>query len=345
MELAGATAGPAVEAVPVAQESVSLTPRAGEPIKGTPAEILQETPVTAPLTVGYEAGLFLPVGSMTKKDKRGCTLRNQLLIKMATKKPKVGKKCKLTGGEWLVDFGTKTLKKASQVKIDSLLPDKFVYAQGAYGWTEEQRRIYAENYAPNKSCATQTRSAIRPMLTPTSKQLTSKNGNNLVREIHKIITPISNSNESLKPDAGERNLELELLRARNPKLFDGWTVATLLNAKSWGLSLTPFTSGNFQVTIEECLQDEPKKGEQNVCSTTYSVPNEAAKYNITAVPMEASINIQTLASRCELRRTVGWTGKSSPTISSSNQQRPTGLNSPPTTQRSRSSSRSPTASR
>ena len=291
-EPTASAADPVAETLPVAPESVDLTPRASEPIQGTPAEILQETPVTAPLTVGYEAGLFLPVGSMMEKDKRGCTLRNQLLIKIATKKPKVGKKCKLTGGEWLVDFGTKTLTKASQVKLDTLLPDKFVYAQGAYGWTEEQRRIYAENYAPNKSAAKQTRSSVGPWLSNSTVQGYSKPGQSIIAQIHKNITPINNAPGTRQPDAGEKNLELELLRARNPKLFDGWTVATLLNAKSWGLSLTPFTSGNFQVTIEECSKDEPKKGEQNPCSTTYSVPNEAEKYNITAVPMSASIKPQ-----------------------------------------------------
>jgi len=147
-----------------------LAPMASAPITGTPAEILQEIPVTEPLTVGYKAGLFLPVGSMAKKDKRGCTLRNQLLIQMASKKPKVGRGCKLTGGEWLVDFGTKKIKKPSQVKLGTLLPDKYVYAQGAYGWTEKQRATYAENYAPSKTKAVRNRAARTGLFTSSTQQ-------------------------------------------------------------------------------------------------------------------------------------------------------------------------------
>ena len=64
---------------------------------GTPAAILATIPAVSPLRVGFKPGLFPSLTSKTK-DKRGCTLRNQMLIKLATKKPRVGAGCKLSGG-------------------------------------------------------------------------------------------------------------------------------------------------------------------------------------------------------------------------------------------------------
>jgi hypothetical protein len=77
------------------------------------------------------------------KDKRGCTLRNQMLIKLATKKPRVGAGCKLTGGIWSLDFGASKTSQPAKVKIGKLMPDLYVYGQGAYLWTQQQRAAYS----------------------------------------------------------------------------------------------------------------------------------------------------------------------------------------------------------
>lgn len=262
-------------------------PAAAGPISGTPAEILQEIPVTEPLVSGYQ-GSFIPAKDLAKKDAKGCNARGQLLIKMASKKPRVGRKCLLTGGEWLVDFGTKKIKKAKDVKIGKLLPDSYVYAQGAFGWTPQQRATYASNYAPNTSLPKATRANLGPFLENTSIQLYSKSGLRAIEPAQVVLArSLAQRGGAVRDEAVQR--DLDALRERNPKLFDSWTVATLLNAKAWGLSLNPGTSGNFAVTIEKCADEEAPKGVQNPCSTTYSVPNEAAKYNIVAVPMTASI--------------------------------------------------------
>lgn len=79
------------------------------------------------------------------------------------------------------------------------------------------------------------------------------------------------------------------LRKQNPALFDAWTVATLLNAKSWGLSFGPGTYDSFDVTIQQCAAANPEKGDSNPCTSEYTVPNQAARYSITPVPMSASI--------------------------------------------------------
>lgn len=258
------------------------------PIQGTPGEILQEIPVVEPLTVGYKAGLFQPVGTMKKKDKRGCTTRNQLLIKLATKKPKIGKKCSLKGGEWLVDFGMKTVKKASDVKLTTLLPDKFVYAQGAYGWTEQQRKVYRDNYTPGQTTARKSRSSLANLFTGATIQPLSKTPAVTVGQFHTVLDQLSQPGQTAA-DIVRANLELDELQDKNPAFWNRMTAATILNAKSWGLSFDPTLYRDFEVTISECSQEDTEKGDDNPCTTVYSVTNEAARYNIQAVPMSASI--------------------------------------------------------
>ncbi len=110
-----ATAEPIPRAMP---QAPVVAPMAAAVISGTPAVILRELPVTEPLVTGFEAGLFQPKGALYMKDAKGCTKRNQLLIRIATKKPKVGKNCALVGGEWLVDFGGRKVTKAKPESTD-----------------------------------------------------------------------------------------------------------------------------------------------------------------------------------------------------------------------------------
>lgn len=258
------------------------------PISGTPGEILRELPVTEPLISGFESGLFQPKGALYKKDAKSCTKRNQLLINIATKKPKVGRNCVLSGGEWLVDFGAKRITKASDVKILPLMPDNYVYAQGAYGWTEAQRRAYGQDY-PKKPW---TPKGTRSQMVEATDDLWQLYSANSAVVIERILANLGTYGvEQRGGDARDTALEAELaaLRKQNPVLFDNWTVATLLNAKSWGLSFGPGTYDSFDVTIRECAAANPEKGDSNPCTSEYTVPNAAARYSITPVPMSASI--------------------------------------------------------
>jgi len=270
-------------------------------IQGTPAQILAETPIVEPLPVGYVPGMFVSPAELKKKDSRGCTWRNRMLIALATKKPRVGPKCTLSGGEWMADFGFTKITQASKVRIGKLLPDKYVYAQGAYGWTPTQRKAYAD-------------SSLKPQKRTRGRYVGDLNSNQYQSFSGKSITLINLLNKAL--DAGTVNQdpleqELNALRAKNPGLFDSWTVATLLNAKSWGLSLSPGTAGNFAVTIEDCSQNNvitingttiqllslgkmsrPMPANispmSNPCASTFTVPNQAQVYGINVIPVTAS---------------------------------------------------------
>lgn len=292
-EVDGASATPVA-----ARVTPAVQPLAPPVIQGTPAEILQEIPVTEPLTVGYRGGLFLSPAELKKKDKRGCNYRNQMLIKLATKKPKVGAGCRLSGGEWQIDFGLKTVKKASQVKLGKLFPDKFVYGQGAYGWTPEQRRAYALS---STTVGKATRAASRGLLNENLVQPLSASG---LIAVNKFGAALINTDSAAKTEA-----ELDLLKKVHPGLYESWTVTTLLNAKSWGISFSLGLHTTSFKTIKECSDsDSLRYGNEiikmrspdfsksmsdsrmitNLCSNTYSVVNQAQLIGIQVVPAFAS---------------------------------------------------------
>lgn len=286
-------------AVPSQAEQVATRPLAPAVVQGTPAQLLQEIPVTEPLTVGYRAGLFLSPAELKKKDKRGCTYRNQMLIKLATKKPRVGAGCKLSGGEWLIDFGLKKVKSASQVKLGKLFPDKFVYAQGAYGWTSEQRRAYATSAS---TVAKTTRSVSRGLLNENNIQLLSPSGLRALTSLNNVIQPGERTDNQVAA-------ELDQIKKAFPGIYESWTVATLLNAKAWGISFTTPVKTQSYITIEQCssastLRYGNEKIEMrspdllkpisdassilNLCKNTYVVINQATRYDIKPVPEFAS---------------------------------------------------------
>ena len=263
----------AVSDEPAAQQRAKVTQ-----ISGTPAELLATVPAVAPLAVGYKPGMFLPPNALTKRNARGCTLRNELLIKMAVKKPRVvGRQCALQGGEWLIDFGTKRVKTASQVKLGKLMPDKYVYAQGAFGWNETQRRAFATTVVPPKRATRGIDIADSSWLNqyqPVSKRLLQ-----FLSRSNSVLDSLTGS-----PTAAAE-AELTALQAAYPDFFRSWTIAMLMNAKSWGISFSPMVKANFQATITECAKDATKG---NICTLGLTFPSEASRFGITVVPEVAS---------------------------------------------------------
>ena len=301
----------------------TLTSRAA-PTAGSPAQILSTIPAVSPLRTGFKQGLF-PSLTSKAKDKYGCTFRSEMLIKLSTKKPRVGKGCKISGGQWSLDFGTKTTTKASDVKLAKLVPDAYIYGQGAYMWTPAQRAAFTTTVAAAKvtraKAASTNRFRSKPMpvdpgdpkiiinknpnIINNSKIITIINFNNYIIPNFNInnnlyifniennliinnlllcsnngLIQINKINKIIIDNADPNQVELDRLKAANPKFYESWTLATLLNFKAWGLSLSPNVFANFQVTVNSPLNENNYN--------LYAVPNEAAIYNITAVPQIAS---------------------------------------------------------
>ena len=110
---------------------------------GTPAqaETLQLT-VADDKATGYNRALFK---HWIDVDKDGCDTRAEVLIEEAIVKPKIGSKCKLTGGKWLSAYDGKTVTNASQLDVDHMVPLAEAWDSGASKWDVDKRQVYAND--------------------------------------------------------------------------------------------------------------------------------------------------------------------------------------------------------
>jgi hypothetical protein len=69
--------------------------------------------------VGYNRSFFK---HWIDANKNGCDTRAEVLISEAVVKPKVDKKCKITGGKWLSAYDNKSVTNASLLDVDHLVP-------------------------------------------------------------------------------------------------------------------------------------------------------------------------------------------------------------------------------
>ena len=91
---------------------------------------------------GYDRSLFK---HWIDADKNGCDTRKEVLIAEAIVKPKIGKKCALTGGKWLSSFDGKTHTKDSGLDVDHLVPLKFAWDHGAWAWETDKMERFAND--------------------------------------------------------------------------------------------------------------------------------------------------------------------------------------------------------
>ena len=91
---------------------------------------------------GYDRDLF---GYWVDADKDGCDTRAEVLIREALIKPKIGNKCKLSGGKWLSSYDGLYYNDASKLDVDHLVPLGEAWRSGAWAWTKMERVAFA-NY-------------------------------------------------------------------------------------------------------------------------------------------------------------------------------------------------------
>jgi hypothetical protein len=84
-------------------------------------------------------------------DKDGCNTRAEVLIDEATIKPKIGKKCVLTGGRWLSPYDNKVTTRFSDLDIDHLVPLAEAWRSGAWAWTPAQREAFANDLTESRA--------------------------------------------------------------------------------------------------------------------------------------------------------------------------------------------------
>jgi len=121
------------------------------------ADTLQLT-VSEDKTTGYNRSAFK---HWIDADKNGCDTRAEVLIAEAIVKPKIGPKCKLTGGKWLSAYDGKTITNASQLDVDHLVPLAEAWRSGAWKWTAAQRQAFANDLDNSEALIAVTASTNR----------------------------------------------------------------------------------------------------------------------------------------------------------------------------------------
>ena len=244
-------------------------------ITGTVAEIIQRIPAVEPMNAGYKGkSSFIPASVVTRKDARGCNLRQRMLIDSAYVKPKVGRKCALVGGVWWVDQGTKKVTKAKDVAFTQMLSLGDAWRQGASQWTSAQRLAWATQVERPGPATPQTRAKTVTGLSATQQLVSSaeakrfseltelaSSSNKVVASLYMsycnrglftlqalttspfLITICSMSREFLQ-SIGEASNELERLCSAQ--------ASRVLNAMSWGLSLPPSDIEFYSAISEPC---------------------------------------------------------------------------------------------
>ena len=91
-------------------------------------------------TTGYNRSLFK---HWIDADNNGCDTRAEVLLEEATSTPKIGAKCKLTGGKWLSAYDGKVVTNPSLLDVDHLVPLAEAWRSGAWAWTDKERENYA----------------------------------------------------------------------------------------------------------------------------------------------------------------------------------------------------------
>ena len=109
-------------------------------------------------TTGYKRSAFK---HWIDADRNRCNTRAEVLIEEAIVKPKIGPKCKLTGGKWLSAFDGKTITNASQLDVDHMVPLAEAWRSGAWKWTAAQRQVFANDLENSEALIAVTRSTNR----------------------------------------------------------------------------------------------------------------------------------------------------------------------------------------
>ncbi|MFK8843704.1 DUF1524 domain-containing protein [Streptomyces sp. Ac-502] len=78
-------------------------------------------------------------------DRDGCDARQEALMAEVVKKPRQGKGCKLTGGQWRSYYGGKTVNSVAQWDIGHVVPLAEAWDSGASKWPAKRREAYAND--------------------------------------------------------------------------------------------------------------------------------------------------------------------------------------------------------
>ncbi len=79
------------------------------------------------------------------EDGDGCDTRREVLIDESVTAVTVGAGCSITGGEWLSSYDNARWTDPADVDIDHVVPLAEAWRSGAWAWTPNQRRVFAND--------------------------------------------------------------------------------------------------------------------------------------------------------------------------------------------------------
>ncbi|HAN70460.1 MAG TPA: hypothetical protein DCQ36_02570, partial [Actinobacteria bacterium] len=275
-------------------------------ISGTLEEFLAQIPPVEPMMSGYKGtSSFIPPAVAKGKDKRGCNLRQRMLIDAAYTKPKVGKKCALSGGVWWVDGGTKKVTRAKDVTFATALTLAEAWGQGASQWTPQQRLAWATQVDRSTPAAgVQTRARAVSALAATQQivsETTKKEAEAQValkdRKIEVIVyrtycnrglftLAAMATNEFIVTICSQKWTDAEvkaILNADDAIDQICWREGSrMLNVVSWGLSLAPDELQQLEAVLGICK-------EEGMLSGTYVIAMASEQYKIARIPQPTTV--------------------------------------------------------
>ena len=149
--------------VPAAENSQTPTPTDQATVKPATVpnslmELILQLPVAAEVTEGYDRDLFR---HWIDSDGDGCDTRKEVLISEAIVPPRIGSNCSLSVGEWYSIYDGVTISNPSDLDIDHFVPLNEAWQSGAYSWTSEKRKEFANDLEFAKSLIAVTASSNR----------------------------------------------------------------------------------------------------------------------------------------------------------------------------------------
>jgi hypothetical protein len=135
------TPGPTSQ--PSAPPASSEPASSGDTTAGTPlADLLASLTISAEQRAGYNRDLF---EHWIDADGDGCNTRSEVLIAEAVTAPTIGEGCTLSGGTWFSLYDGLTFSNPSDLDIDHVVALAEAWDSGAFDWSPERRRDYAND--------------------------------------------------------------------------------------------------------------------------------------------------------------------------------------------------------
>jgi hypothetical protein len=149
----------------VAAATVSPAPKQTETATQKPAaeltalqELIGQLVVAAEQGAGYDRDLFR---HWIDADGDGCNTRREVLIAEARVKPTITGDCDLVGGEWYSVYDQVTTTDPSDFDVDHFIPLKEAWDSGAYAWSSDKRKEFANDLGFGGSLIAVTASSNR----------------------------------------------------------------------------------------------------------------------------------------------------------------------------------------